>query len=208
MSKKIKKRGFISTMQGYGFTLIELLIVIAIIAVLASMLLPALSKARDRAKGVLCRNNMKQIGITAYMYVHDFDGWFPPSRTGLAGTMGYLSRYLRERYDGCQLKEITFRCPLNPDWLTYVTNDYIGRWDAPAIGAKKLVSFRAPSETAFYADSVSGFYSFYISDHFPLGAAPRIPANRHGKGSNVLFIDGHAALTLNNDFSPVMIYGE
>jgi prepilin-type N-terminal cleavage/methylation domain-containing protein/prepilin-type processing-associated H-X9-DG protein len=76
-----------------GFTLIELLVVISIIALLASILLPSLSRAREMAKGASCLSNLHNIGISLHLYTQDNSGYFPSSYSYIDGNSGSSGYY-------------------------------------------------------------------------------------------------------------------
>jgi len=90
-----------------GFTLIELLVVIAIIAILAAMLLPALARAKEKGRQIACLNNLRQLSLSAQMYVGDSQGTYPPRYDGVKVT----SRWPAQFYDAYGKNVKLLLCP-------------------------------------------------------------------------------------------------
>jgi len=111
-------------LKSSGFTLIELLVVVAIIAILAAMLLPALSQARERARQAVCMNNLKQIGLAAFIYAEDFDGWIPAN----SNHSGYLPFVIFWRDSGVIKSKNTFVCPSAPPYRFWPDAPYSEGW--------------------------------------------------------------------------------
>jgi prepilin-type N-terminal cleavage/methylation domain-containing protein/prepilin-type processing-associated H-X9-DG protein len=163
-------------MKKRAFTLIELLVVIAIIAILASMLLPALSTAKDRGKAIACNNNLRQLILATMGYEQDQQvlplGYPPDYQIYYNLNLPYdtiwymtLEPYLGRKSSATEQTNRVFMCPSSPNGgyfgdLTYAQNGYINDTNMPMLALKDIPH---PTWTILFGES-DGYDACLYSD--------------------------------------------
>ncbi|MFO7948228.1 MAG: DUF1559 domain-containing protein [Armatimonadota bacterium] len=180
-----------------GFSLIELLVVIAIIAILAAMMFPVFSQAREKARSIACINNLKQISMALFMYAGDYGGDMPTGTyvaedvfgnvveiNGYEGWANHLYPYTRNTQ--------IFRCPSSGSTkISPVMEDnYAYNYDGLQHADLKRLEY--PTELMAVMDFHDSFAirGANTPENFFTGAGDGL--QRHNDGANVAFCDGHA----------------
>jgi len=176
------------------FTLIELLVVVAIISILASLLLPALGKARDRARSTICMNQQRSLGQGTALYTDEQDGYFPAD----ANATWYIElKATQVPHAGFGSKRGTYFCPTNrgasnagaAGWTTYMINSNLNGARTTQLTKPQILVF-------IDAIDLTGKFTYYKDS----GARYSSPWNYayplHGAGQNAVFHDGHAEWVL------------